>query len=72
MKVKNRTLVITDPCYVKNTFGARAFINASTIYGDWSCMCYKCDKEEAMEKSKEWDKQYFEFFNAYNFSDLND
>ena len=72
VKVKNRTLVITDPCYIKNTSSARAFINESTIYGDWTCMCYKCDKEEAKKKSEEWDEQYFDFFNAYNFSGLDD
>jgi hypothetical protein len=72
MKVKNITLVITDPCYVKNTFSARAFINESTIYGDWSCMCYKGDKEEAKKKSEEWDEIYFNFFKTYNFTGLDD
>lgn len=48
-EVKNRTLVITDPCYMKHTSSAKALINESTIYGDWSCMCYKCNKEEAKE-----------------------
>jgi len=66
MKVENKTLAIRDPCYVA-TKGATCYINESTIYGDWSCMCYKCDKEQAKEKSKEWDKIYFGFFNEYNF-----
>ena len=66
MKVKETTLVITDPCYVKNTSSARAFINESTIYGDWTCMCYKCDKEKAKEKSEEWNSIYFDFFKKYN------
>ena len=39
MKVKNITLVITDPCYIKNSYSATRYINESTIYGDWSCMC---------------------------------
>jgi len=72
MKVKNITLVITDPCYVKNTSSARAFINESTIYGDWSCMCYKGGKEEAKKKSEEWDEIYFNFFKTYNFTELDD
>ena len=70
VKVKDRTLVITDPCYMKNTSSARALINESTIYGDWSCMCYKCNKEEAKEKANKWDEEYFNFFNKYNFSGL--
>lgn len=71
-KVENVTLVITDPCYIKHTSTARAFIIESTIYGDWSCMCYKGDSEEAKKKSKEWDTYYFNFFNTYNFGGLNE
>ena len=71
-EVKNRKLVITDPCYMKHTSSAKALINESTIYGDWSCMCYKCNKEEAKEKSNEWDKIYFDFFNTYNFTGLDE
>ena len=70
-KVKDRTLVITDPCYIKSLF-TKPFINETTIYGDWSCMCYKCDKEEAKKKSEEWDEIYFNFFNTYNFTGLDD
>lgn len=71
MKVENKTLAITDPCYIA-TKGVTCYINESTIYGDWSCMCYKCDKEQAKEKSKEWDKIYFGFFNEYNFTGKTD
>lgn len=70
--VKNTTLVITDPCYIKNSLFSTRYINERTIYGDWSCMCYKGDKEEAKKKSKEWDEFYLDFFHKYNFSDLND
>lgn len=69
MKVEGITLVITDPCYIKGCGGTR-YINEDTIYGDWSCMCYKYDKEEAKKKSKEWDKYYFDLFHKYNFSGL--
>ena len=68
MKVKNTTLVITDPCYIKKSIEKTCYLNKSTIYGDWSCMCYKGKKEDVKEKTKEWDKIYFDFFNTYNFS----
>ena len=71
MKVEGITLVITDPCYIKKSPGVTKYFDRSTIYGDWSCMCYKGDKEEAKKKSKEWDNYYFNFFNTYNFGDLN-
>lgn len=70
MKVKNTTLVITDPCYIKESWSGNAYINKTTIYGDWSCMCYKCDEEEAREKANKWDEYYFGFFHKYNFSGL--
>ena len=71
MKVEGITLVITDPCYIKKSPSVTKYLDRSTIYGDWSCMCYKGDKEEAKKKSKEWDNYYFNFFNTYNFGDLN-
>lgn len=71
MKVKNITLVITDPCYIKNSGRVTKYIDRNTIYGDWSCMCYKGDSEEAKKKSKEWDKYYFNYFKTYNFGGLN-
>lgn len=63
MKAKNMTLVITDPCYLK---GEKPYIKESTIYGDWSCMCYKGTEREAKEKSKKWDRAYFRTFRKYN------
>lgn len=57
------TLVITDPCYLE---GEKPFIEESTIYGDWTCMCYKGTKDEVKEKSKKWDESYFGFFRKYN------
>ena len=72
MKVEGITLVITDPCYIKKSPGVTKYLDRSTIYGDWSCMCYKGDSEEAKKKSKEWNKYYFNFFNTYNFGDLNE
>lgn len=71
MKVTNTTLVITDPCYIEGTCG-RQYISESTIYGDWSCMCYKCSKEEAKKKKVEWDEFYFDFFRKYNFNGLSE
>ena len=71
MKVEGITLVITDPCYIKNSGRATKYIDRNTIYGDWSCMCYKGDSEEAKKKSKEWDEIYFNFFKTYNFGGLN-
>lgn len=68
MKVNNITLVITDPCYIKSY--STKYLDESTIYGDWSCMCYKTIREEAKKKSKEWDEFYFDFYNKYNFSGL--
>ena len=51
MKVEGITLVITDPCYIKKSPGVTKYLDRSTIYGDWSCMCYKGDKEEAKKKA---------------------
>ena len=71
MKVKNITLVITDPCYIKNSYSVTRYINESTLYGDWSCMCYKGNKDEAKKKSKEWENFYLDFFDKYYFSGFN-
>ncbi len=69
MKVKNTTLVITDPCYIEHTVGSK-FLEESTIYGDWSCMCYKGNEIFAREKAKKWNEIYFDFFKEYNSSEL--
>lgn len=68
-KVDKKTLVITDPCYIKHC--NHPYLKENTIYGDWSCMCYKCNKDEAKEKVKEWDDFYLDFFHKYNFNGLN-
>jgi hypothetical protein len=65
--VKNETLVITDNCYVSHEDrGYNALISANTIYGDWSCMCYKGTKEEVQELTQQWNEYYFKFFHEYN------
>lgn len=66
MKVTNSTIVITDPCYIKHSGSPQ--INKSTLYGDWSCFCYKGTKEEVKELIRQWDEQYFKFFHEYNFT----
>ena len=71
-QVKGTTLVITDPCYIRKSPNAHPYINQDTIYGDWSCFCYKCNQEEAKEKVEEWDEFYFDFYRKYNFSSLYD
>lgn len=72
MKVEGITLVITDPCYIKKSPGVTKYLDRSTIYGDWTCMCYKGDSEEAKKKSHEWDEYYFNFFKTYNFTGLDE
>ena len=62
MKVEGITLVITDPCYIKKSPGVTKYLDRSTIYGDWSCMCYKCDKEEATENFERLTNEYFAYF----------
>ena len=69
VKVENTTLVITDPCYIKKSLGKKCYFDKPTIYGDWSCMCYKGEKEEAKKKSYDWNEIYFNFFEQFNFSD---
>ncbi len=65
MKVKG-TIVITDPCYLKNAYEA-CLMHRGTNYGDWSCMVYPGIFGEN-EDYKQWDEKYFEFFNTYNFT----
>lgn len=64
-------LVITDPCYIKSSPSLATLQERDTIYGDWSCMVYPGKLEEC-NLPKEWDEKYFDFFNKYNFSGLND
>lgn len=59
-------IVITDPCYMKNSKNSCA-MQRGTIYGDWSCMVYP-GKLEENKKYEEWNEHYFKFFNDYNFT----
>ena len=69
MRVENKNLLITDPIYLNEFLDGTnvevtPIIRETTIYGDWSCMVYKGTDVEAMrEKSKEWNKIYFDYFN---------
>ena len=65
MKIKG-TIVITDPCYLKNAY-TECYMKRGTIYGDWSCMVYP-GKFGENKKSEEWNEHYFNFFEKYNFS----
>ena len=67
MKVENKNLLITDPCYLDEFFkeGIKItpIINEPTIYGDWTCMAYKgTNVEELRKRSEEWELIYFDFF----------
>lgn len=72
-KKAGRDLLITDPCYIPKTDGLSFLVNRSTLYGDWSCFCYKTgDRAEAEKWNSEWWEKYTEFFRKYNFSGLSD
>ena len=62
MKVKNETIVITDPCYMKSSFPE---MKRNTIYGDWSCMVYPGTIENN-NLPNQWNEKYFKFFYDYN------
>ncbi len=65
MKLTKEKIVITDPCYIKES--GRPMMERNTIYGDWSCMVYS-GKLNENKNPEEWDETYFKFFNEYNFS----
>lgn len=65
-KIKNTTLVITDPCYIK---GGICLMERNTIYGDWSCMVFHGNVEEDSGIVDELSKLYFDFFKDYNFTE---
>ena len=67
MKINKRTIVITDPCYLKDS---HSLMSRGTIYGDWSCMVYPGVFGDKSNKQFEWDQIYFTFFNEYNFGGL--
>lgn len=64
-----RTIIITDPCYIKNHSGINFLINRNTIYGDWSCMCYKGTKDEVKGLISDWSSYYSKYWHLYNFGD---
>ena len=69
IEVKNTNLLITDPCYIRGH--TKKYLDESTIYGDWSCMCYRSGNvEEVTKKANEWSKYYFDFFHKYNFETI--
>ena len=69
MKVENKTIIITDPCYICKThedwdkceYGDKMeklehitnYESSNTIYGDWSCTVYEGNIKEHSENSKE-------------------
>lgn len=69
----NKFLESTDHWWDETDFGENlheigitSYISENTLYGDWSCFTYKGTKEEILDKIKEWDRCYFEFFKNYN------
>ena len=74
--VENKTIVITDPCYVsdaepeewKNKYDP--YLVKDTLYGDWSCRVYKGNKEELEHIINEWDTFYGDWWKRWNFEDL--
>lgn len=52
-------------------FGFTKFLWGSTEYGDWSCTTVK-DGPETQALIAKLNKQYFEFFEKYNFSGLSE
>lgn len=76
--VENKTIVITDPCYVsdceceewKDKYSP--YIVKNTLYGDWSCHVYRGNKEEIQNIIDEWDNFYVEWWEKYNFGGINE
>ena len=72
MKVENKTIIITDPCYItKNDEdwdnceygdymdvleGITNYESSNTIYGDWSCTIYEGDIEQHSDNNKKLGK----------------
>lgn len=72
MKVENKTIIITDPCYISHSddffekshefermdlVGFTEYLCDSTIYGDWSCTTYQI-KEDPIEWLKPQESGY--------------
>ena len=62
MRFAKDTIVITDPCYLKDSHPE---MEASTLYGDWSCMVYPGILEEDT-LHQEWNEHYLEAWDACN------
>jgi len=78
VEVKDKTIVITDPCYVSDAeceewkYRYSPYIVKDTKYGDWSCYVYKGTKEEIEKVKEEWNDFYIPWWNKWNFQDLTD
>ena len=77
--VENKTIVITDPCYVnddveceewKNLYSP--YIVKDTKYGDWTCSVYKGTKEEIKKAKEKWDNFYIPWWHKWNDPDITD
>lgn len=72
MKVENKTIIITDPCYICKTdedwdkceYGDKMemlehitnYESSNTIYGDWSCTVYEGNIEQHSDTNKKLGK----------------
>lgn len=76
VEVKNKTIVITDPCYVSDAeceewkYRYSPYIVKDTKYGDWSCRVYKGNKEDVEHIINEWDTFYGDWWKRWNFENL--
>lgn len=85
MEVEDKTIIITDPCYIvkddkdwdksdwgyeMSALGLTNSIVTDTKYGDWSCKTLKGSDIEDVRNI--WNSKYFDFWNKYNFSELTD
>jgi hypothetical protein len=68
MKVENKTIIITDPCYITKEYkdwdkckygtdmkkldNITNYESSSTIYGDWSCTVYEGNIEQHSNNNK--------------------
>jgi hypothetical protein len=62
VKIKNETIVITDPCYFENT---KPLLSKSTIYGDWGCTVFRGTKDEVNRNINEIRKSYDDIRKKY-------
>ena len=60
--VKNKTIVITDPCYVSEADCEdwrkiyEPYIVKNTLYGDWSCNVFKGERKDLDQIMKSWNE----------------